>query len=228
MKISLVAFPRQPPRGLGPSQLKGHPGLVGAELPSVSRSPEIEIICLLEYRLHSAPYCLYASTKLGSVLLAGLAAVVDSSDRPKALNESLLALDQALGPKKEIVSSDNPGDHGVAAHCSYLAPASQFKWNIKTKPVLWPSQEGILKLLQRLGHIKSTATGFVSSYKDTKSVQEYMLQNTALDSHDAEMPALFEIEQDDFRIQALCNDNATNNAAVRAFVQPPVGRESKL
>jgi hypothetical protein len=34
--------------------------------------------------------------------------------------------------------------------------------------------------------------------------------------------------QDNFRIQAFYIDNATNNAAVRAFVQPQVLRESKL
>ncbi|KAF8180915.1 hypothetical protein K438DRAFT_1768107 [Mycena galopus ATCC 62051] len=86
----------------------------------------------------------------------------------------------------------------------------------------------VADIAKRLGHTKSTAAGFVSSYKNTKSVQEYMLRNTALGSDDAEMPALTEIEQDNFRIQALCSDNATNNAAARAFVQPQVARESKL
>ncbi|KAF8185299.1 hypothetical protein K438DRAFT_1765945 [Mycena galopus ATCC 62051] len=86
----------------------------------------------------------------------------------------------------------------------------------------------VADIAKRLGHTKSTATRFVSSYKDTKWVQEYMLRNTALESDGAEMPALIEIEQDDFRIQALCNDNTTNNASVRAFVQPQVARESKL
>ncbi|KAF8180059.1 hypothetical protein K438DRAFT_1768702 [Mycena galopus ATCC 62051] len=79
----------------------------------------------------------------------------------------------------------------------------------------------VTDIAKRLGHTKSMAAGFLSSYKNTKSVQEYMLRNTGLGSNDAEMPALTEI------VQALCSDNAPNNAAVRAFVQPQVARPSR-
>ncbi|KAF8178403.1 hypothetical protein K438DRAFT_1769584 [Mycena galopus ATCC 62051] len=121
--------------------------------------------------------------------------------------------------------------------CQLLAPALLLPPNLngtnEARPVAITGGNSqivakVTDIAKRLGHTKSMATRFVSSYKDTKWVQEYMLRNTVLESDEAEMLALIEIEQDDFRIQALCNDNTTNALTAALFVQPQVARESKL